>query len=167
MTTDSEAQKNQDFHDKYGGTMGMGTTNKMIAKGSFYKIVFDSEKKILWTIFLDSKMNVIEDYDAHGLCYAENVKEFKVQGDSSGGWEEVTQHRVWILLPSGERKCPWCGLIPEDFNGYNDPHYIADHRAGQCVKCKRFAFVTHDHIEGVCQKIPLESFKNFKRVGVT
>lgn len=161
---DRDPQKEQDFHDKYGGSMGGGTTNKIIPKGTSYRIVFDSDKKIMWVVFLDDDMNVIEDFDAHGLCYAESVKEFKIQGDSDGGWEEVTQHRVWILLKSGQKKCPWCGGIPEDYDGFNDPSYIGDHRVGQCGICKRFAFVSHDHIEGRCQLIPPESLKNFKKV---
>lgn len=165
MMKERDAQKEQDFHNKYGGTMGGGTTDKIIPKGTHYRVTFDSDKKIMWVIFLDKNMNVIEDFDAHGLCYSESVKEFKVSGDSSGGWEEVTQHRVFILLKSGQRKCPWCGNV-EEYDGYNDSSYIADHRAGECPKCKRFAFVTHDHIDGRCQKIPPESLVNFKKVEI-
>ena len=166
MTRD--AQREQDFYEKYGITNGSGGLDKAIPKDAIYRITFDSETKKLWLIFIErknfNKLNVIAEIDVPGMCYAESVKEFKTKGDSSGGWEEVTEHRVFILLEMGQRKCPWCGNV-EEFDGYNDPHYLADHRAGECPKCKRHAFVTHDHINGVCQKIPPESLANFKSVG--
>lgn len=146
--------------DEYEFPMGGGFLEGAEKGIDNYRVVKKGENLIIQLSKGDKLKAQVE---VHKIVFAESVKEYKTDSDSSGGWEEATQHRVFILLETGQRKCPWCGNV-EEYSGYNEPHYLADHRTGECPKCKRFAFVTHDHIDGVCQKIPSESLANFKSV---
>ena len=155
----------KEFYEKYG--LADGTSWIRIDDKPTYltQVTHNLKNDTRWVVVMDKQFNVIHEIQLYNMVNKESVKEFKIKGDSSGGgWEEITQHRVWILTADGCRKCPWCGKIPGNYSDYNDPHYLADHRAGQCSECKRFSFVTHDHIDGICQPIPPDSLKNFKKV---
>lgn len=127
------------------------------AAGSIQQLRYKAIKKDNNIIikFYDSTDLEVGKIELTNLCFTESVLEFKPKGQEGiPSNYEACDGRVTILTEKGTHVCPSCGYETE-YDKYNDPSYLADHRTDRCPKCLQKAWVSHPHSkDGHCLPSP-------------